>query len=47
MQSICELLRQNCIFKYKYNELNKLNDVQGKQSKHSLISLTDYINMHC
>jgi len=47
MQSVCKLLRQKCIFKYKYNELNELNDVQDKQSKYSLMSLTDYINVYC
>jgi len=47
MQSVCKLLRQKYIFKYKHNEFNKLNDVQSKQNKHSLMSLTDYISMHC
>ncbi len=47
MQSVCKLLRQKCIFKYKYDKLNELNNVQSKQSEHSLMSLTNYIDMHC
>jgi len=47
MQSVCKLLRQKYIFKYKHNEFNELNDVQSKQNKYSLMSLTDYISMHC
>ncbi len=47
MQSVYKLLRQKCIFKYKYDELNRLNSVQDEQSKCSLMSLTDYIDMYC
>ncbi len=47
MQSVCKLLRQKHISKYKYNELDKLNSMQDKQSEHSLMSLTNYIDMYC
>jgi len=47
MQSVCKLLRQKHISKYKYNELDKLNSVQDEQSEYSLMNLTDCIDMHC
>ncbi len=47
MQSVCKLSRQKCIFKYKYDELNRLNSVQDKQNKYSLMNLINYIDMHC